>query len=115
LSLLDRTRADRLRRALRCFDTKTGPYSEPSDKDQYRRFVQEVETIRLDWERNRKALVRRSFLQRTDGILDQAQAMELAVCQALIGFPITYRDRARLRSDETGWLATETVGFHLRT
>jgi hypothetical protein len=64
LSLLDRVRADRLQRALRCFETKTGSYAEPSDKDQYWRFAQEVEAIRSDWETDREALVRRSFLQR---------------------------------------------------
>jgi hypothetical protein len=63
LSLLDRDRADRLHRALRCFETGTGLYAEPSDKDQHQSFVEEVEEIRSDWERRRETLVRRSFLQ----------------------------------------------------
>jgi hypothetical protein len=63
LSLIDRDRADRLRRALRRFETETGPYAASSDNEKYLSLIEEVEEIRSDWERHREALVRRSFIQ----------------------------------------------------
>jgi hypothetical protein len=63
LSLLDRDRADKLRRALHSFITEAGPYARLNDTDHYQRFNAEVEQIRSDWERRREALVRRSFRQ----------------------------------------------------
>ncbi len=80
LSVLDRDRADRLQRELRYLDNGWGGYRH--QKTLSDTFIENVEAIRRDWERQRVKLIRRTFASETDGEASKREAEGEPVAEA---------------------------------